>query len=96
MTGLEPARPAWKAGVPPTTLHMHADKRSACFLLSIQFFYRIAAEWTGVVTIHPVRIFSPSLIHLSYLSMAFSAIKKPHQEISSSLCGHLRFAIFRF
>jgi hypothetical protein len=28
--------------------------------------------------------------------MAFSAIKKPHQEISSSLCGHLRFAIFRF
>ena len=30
--------------------------------------YRIAAEWIGVVTIHPVRIFSPSLIHLSYLS----------------------------
>ena len=38
-----------------------------------------------MVTIHPVRSFNPALIHLSYPSMAFSAIKKPHQEISSSL-----------
>lgn len=38
MTGLEPARSDWKSDVPPSTLHMHADKRSAWFLLSYNIF----------------------------------------------------------